>query len=132
MPEPVRHNTPVRRITVWNAVLALLLATFYAPLFHVHSDAGEAPLLHAHLPEQATLEDESAVHMEPSHSHAMAKAIDLLTTVESHFIHLDATLESVPLALVELQPSRGFLPAASPRAHAPPALESLVPRAPPA
>src|SRR5262245_60270396 len=132
MSECLGQNTPVRRIIAWTSGLALVLATLYAPFFHVHSDTAETPLVHAHLPEQEAFDDESVVHMEAPHSHATAKSIDFLTTVAGHFIHLDAALESVALTVVEPQPSRGFVPAASPRAHAPPSLKSLTPRAPPA
>ena len=128
----VHQNTPVQRITGWIAVLALLLATVYAPLFHVHTGNGEAPLVHAHFPELEVAEDESVVHMERSHSHAVARSIDVLTTVATPSIHLTAAIESTDLDAAKPQPSLGFMPAASPRAHAPPALESLVPRAPPA
>jgi len=128
----VGQNTPVRRIMAWNAALALLLATFYAPLFHVHSDAGGAPLLHAHLPEIEISGDETVVHMEPLHSHAAARSIDILTTVAAQSIHHDAIIESTFFALIDREPSPGFVPSASPRAHAPPVLEFLIPRAPPA
>jgi len=113
-------------------VIALLLATIYAPLFHVHTDAGESPFVHAHLPEFESSEDESVVHMEEPHSHAAARSIDILVTIAGQFIHFCVAIESASFGVVELQPSSGFAPAASPRAHAPPALQFLTPRAPPA
>jgi hypothetical protein len=116
----------------WTAILALLLASIYAPLFHVHTNAGGAALVHVHLPELESAEDESVVHMEEPHSHAAARSIDLLVTVAGHSIALDAVIGSTPLALIPLQPSLGFMRTASPRAHAPPPLEFLIPRAPPA
>ena len=116
----------------WTAVAALLAATVYAPLFHVHSDGGEAPLVHAHFPEIEVAEDESVVHMERPHSHGAARSIDVLTTVAGHFIQFSPAIESAYLPFIELQPSQGFVPLASPRAHAPPAVEFLTPRAPPA
>jgi hypothetical protein len=121
-----------RHILAWSALAALLSATFYAPLFHVHDEGAGAPLVHAHLPELEPAEDESVVHMEAPHSHGAARSIDLLITLAGQLIHLDATVESSAYALIELQPSPGFVPPASPRAHAPPALEFLTPRAPPA
>jgi len=52
-----------------SAMAALLLATVYAPLFHVHADeAGEAPLVHAHFPELENAESERVVHMEAHHT----------------------------------------------------------------
>jgi hypothetical protein len=121
-----------RHIVVWGAVAALLSATLYAPLFHVHDEGAGAPLVHAHLPELEPVEDESVVHMEAPHSHSTARSIDLLITIAGQLIHLDTTFEISALALIELQPSPGFVAPASPRAHAPPALEFLTPRAPPA
>src|SRR5207253_706683 len=117
-------------MTALGALVALLLATLYAPLFHVHADAGQALLVHAHFPELETAEDESVVHMESPHSHAAARSIDLLITISGHVIHFDAVIQSTSLDLIDLQPSRGFMAPASPRAHAPPALEFLTPRAP--
>ena len=111
---------------------ALLAATVYAPLFHIHTGGGEAPLLHAHFPELEVPEDESVVHMERPHSHAEARPVDVLTTIAAQFIHFDAAIQSTYIGFVEPQPSSGFMPAALPRAHAPPALDFLTPRAPPA
>jgi hypothetical protein len=121
-----------RQILAWSALTALLLATLYAPLFHVHDEGAGAPLVHAHLPEIEPAEDESVVHMEAPHSHAAARSVDLLITIATQIIQLDATVESSALSLIELQPSAGFVPPAARRAHAPPALEFLTPRAPPA
>ena len=121
-----------RQIRAWIALGALLAATFYAPLFHVHTNSSEAPLVHAHLPELETYQDETVVHMEPLHSHATSRSIDILTTVASQSIHYDAIIESTFFDLIEPEPSPGFVPRASPRAHAPPVLEFLTPRAPPA
>jgi hypothetical protein len=121
-----------RQFTAWAAVAALVAATVYAPLFHVHSDSGEAPVLHAHFPELEIGENENVVHMESAHSHATARSIDILTTVACDFIHFDASLQSSSLILPDPQPSRGFVMAAAPRAHAPPSIRFLIPRAPPA
>jgi hypothetical protein len=121
-----------RHITAWIAVAALFAATVYAPLFHVHSDGSEAPLVHAHLPELESFDVESVVHMERPHSHGGARSLDVLTTIAVQLVHCDAIVQSTFVALIEPQPSHGFMPAASPRAHAPPALEFLTPRAPPA
>ena len=128
----LQQNTPVRRLITCSAMVALVLATIYAPLFHIHTDTGEAPLLHAHFPELEIAEDESVVHMERPHSHAEARSVDVLTTTAAHYIHFDAAIQSTSLNLAEPQPSRGFTPDASPRAHAPPPLDFLTPRAPPA
>jgi hypothetical protein len=114
------------------AIVALLAASVYAPLFHVHDDdADHAPLVHAHLPEPEVYEDETGVHMEAHHPHASARSIDLLTTIQGPVFHFEATIEAAILDLLEPQPSRGFVAAAPPRAHAPPAIASLPPRSPP-
>ena len=112
--------------------MTLLSATLYAPLFHVHDEGAGAPLVHAHLPELVTAEDESVVHMEAPHSHAAARSIDLLITIACQLIQLDTAVESSAFLFMDPQPSAGFVPPAAPRAHAPPALEFLTPRAPPA
>jgi hypothetical protein len=122
----------VRRLTAAAAILALLLATIYAPLFHVHAGAGEAPLLHAHFPELETPEDESVVHMEAGHSHADARSIDVLTTIAPDFCHCDVVIQTAYLIPDTPDASRGFVKTASARAHAPPVFRSLIPRAPPA
>ena len=116
----------------WCAVAALVAATVYAPLFHVHTDDGEAPLVHAHFPELETAEDEAVVHMEAPHPHALARSIDVLITLAAQSVQLDAVVQSSFLTLPDLETSSGFVPDASPRAHAPPAVESFIPRAPPA
>ena len=121
-----------RHITAWIAVAALFAATIYAPLFHVHTDGSEAPLVHAHFPELESSDDESVVHMERPHSHAGARSLDVLTTIGVQFFHCDAVIQSTFAASIDSQPSHGFMPTASPRAHAPPALDFLTPRAPPA
>ena len=110
----------------------LFVAMIYAPLFHVHRDGSEAPVVHAHFPELESSEDETVVHMERPHSHAAARSLDVLTTVGVQFFHCDVNIQSTFAALIDPQPSHGFMPTASPRAHAPPALDFLTPRAPPA
>ena len=128
----VHQNTPVRRTIAPGAIAALLVATLYAPLFHLHTDAGEAPLLHAHFPELEVSEDESVVHMERPHSHAEARPVDLLITTMASAIHFDAALVGSDVMAIPAQPRCGFVSIAAPRAHAPPALQFLTPRAPPA
>jgi hypothetical protein len=121
-----------RQICTWSALAALLLATLYAPLFHVHSESAEAPLVHAHLPELEAFEDESVVHMEAPHGHAHARSIDLLVTAPAHGIHLDAVLISRNLEPDLTEPHAGFKPVTTTRAHDPPSNRPLIPRAPPA
>jgi hypothetical protein len=122
----------VRQITAFGAIVALILATVYAPFFHVHTHAGGAAEVHAHLPELETAEDESVVHMEQPHSHATARSIDILTTTATPSIHLDAALLTSDFVLDQFLPCCGFVAVASPNAHAPPPLTSRIPRAPPA
>lgn len=115
-----------------NALLALLWATLYAPLFHVHTHPGETPVIHAHFPEIEIAEDEGVVHMEREHSHADARSIDLLTTTGAPHTHLGTIAESTYVRLVATLPCCGFVALALPRAHGPPGIESRIPRAPPA
>ena len=113
-------------------VVALLIAVVYAPWFHVQMHDGEAPLIHAHLPEIVPVEDESVVHMEAFHSHADAHSLDLLTTTVVQLVHLDAdivTSVAVPNAIVL---PCGYVTAAAPVAHGPPDSGLQIPRAPPA
>src|SRR5437870_5301834 len=76
------------------SVAALILATSYAPLFHVHVDAAGAPLIHAHLPEFENAEDERGVHMETLHSHSQARSLDILTTTGPPVTHFPAIILS--------------------------------------
>jgi hypothetical protein len=122
----------VRKLTACSAIPALLLAVFYAPLFHVHVHPGEAATIHAHLPELETAEDESVVHMESEHSHANARSIDILTTTAPQIVQFDAALVSVESVAEDVLPRCGFVALAQPRAHSPPVLGFLIPRAPPA
>ena len=128
----VNQNTHVRRLTGCSAIAALIFALFYAPFFHVHSGAGEAALIHAHLPELETAEDESVVHMESPHSHATARSIDFLTTTASPLIQLYAVIVTSEWVAETLLPSSGFVALAVPTAHGPPAVALQIPRAPPA
>ncbi len=115
------------------AVALMLLATLYAPLVHVHTHAGESPVIHAHFPEKEVAEDETGVHMERPHSsHSDARSIDLLTTTATSSVHFDAIITITHLSLDTTVSSREFLTAATPRAHSPPDVESQIPRAPPA
>ena len=115
-----------------SATLALLFACVYAPLFHVHTDGGEAPLLHAHFPELEVSEDDSVVHMERPHSHASARSIDLLITTAANFIQFDAVILITQVMPGAVEPCCGFVSIATARAHAPPEIPSRIPRAPPA
>jgi len=123
----------MRRTIACSAVAALLLATVYAPLFHVHADeAGEAPLVHAHFPELENAESERVVHMEAHHLHGEARSIDFLTTTAAHSFQFDAVIVTDPVDLQAGQTSCGFVTIDAPRAHAPPEARSRIPRSPPA
>jgi hypothetical protein len=122
----------VRRLTASSAIPALLLAVFYAPLFHVHTHPGEAATIHAHLPEFEAPENESVVHMESEHSHAKARSIDILTTTAPQVVPFDAILSGSEVIRDLAMPRCGFVTIARARAHSPPVLHSLIPRAPPA
>lgn len=128
----LHQNTPVRSVIAGGTVAALLVATLYAPLFHVHMHAGEAPLIHAHLPEVVQAEDESVVRMEAFHSHADAHSIDLLTTNVVQPVHLDAAVVTSAAVLNTIVLSHGYVTVAAPVAHGPPLSELRIPRAPPA
>src|SRR5262245_30609768 len=119
-----------RQIIAWGAAAALLAASVYAPLFHVHTSGGDAPLLHAHFPDLEIADDDSVVHIEKPHSHAGVRSVDVLITTAVQYVQFDAAVLSTYTDRFEVQPSRGFVPATPPRAHAPPALTLLIPRAP--
>src|SRR5690349_15052847 len=122
----------MRKLTAFSAIPALLLAVFVAPLFHVHTHAGKASTIHAHLPELEAAEDESVVHMESPHSHANARSIDILTTTAPQVIHFDAILISTDAVRPVLFECSSLLAMPQPRAHSPPVLSFSIPRAPPA
>jgi hypothetical protein len=125
----------MRGITTTVAILSLLLAVLYAPLFHLHADhdhEGEAPFIHAHFPEMVhhalTHSEQSA---EPLEDHVDARSVDLLTT------NIPALVQ-VPLFIIEevlqigADPTfSGFAIAGNPHAHDPPALVRSNPRSPP-
>ena len=94
--------------------------------------AGEAAVIHAHLPEVLPVEDESVVHMEAFHSHADARSINLLTTTMVPPIHLDAAVLTPAVVQDTIVLSHGFVTIAASRAHGPPASRPNIPRAPPA
>ena len=114
------------------SVAALILATAYAPLFHVHTDAGGAPLIHAHFSELETADDERVVHMEGHHSHSEARPIDILTTTAPTVTHFAAIILSAFFVVGAPEVCCGFVSQDMPRAHAPPPVRSHIPRAPPA
>jgi len=123
---------PVRSVIAGGTVVALLIAMLYAPLFHVHMYAGEAPLIHAHLPEILPAQDESVVQMEALHSHADARSLDLLTTTVVQSVHLDTAIVSSTAVVNAIVLSHVYVTAAEPLAHGPPDSELQIPRAPPA
>jgi hypothetical protein len=122
----------VRLLTVFGTIPAVLLAVFVAPLFHVHTHAGEAGTIHAHLPELETGEDESGVHMESPHSHSAARSIDLVTSTSPQIIQFNATLVSVSTITEVPKLCCGFVALARAQAHSPPVPQFKTPRAPPA
>jgi hypothetical protein len=128
----IHQNTPVRSVVAGGTVAALLIATLYAPLFHVHLHAGQAPLIHAHFPEPPLSDDESVVHMEAFHSHADARSLDLLTTTVVQPVHLDAAIVTSATELNTIVLAHGYVTASTPVAHGPPDSEFQIPRAPPA
>ena len=122
----------MRKLTAGSEIAALLPAVFFAPLFHVHTHAGEAATIHAHLPEFKAAEDESVVHMESPHSHANARSINILVTTVPQVVQFDAVLADAESIRDVAMPCCGFVPTARPRAHSPPLQLFLIPRAPPA
>jgi hypothetical protein len=84
------------------------------------------------LPEFEAAEDESVVHMERPHSHANARSIDLLTTTAPQVVDFEAALVSLELISDLAIPCCGFVTIARARAHSPPVVHFLIPRAPPA
>jgi hypothetical protein len=83
------------------------------------------------LPELEAAEDESVVHMESPHSHANVRSIDILTTTAPQ-IQADAVLITVDAIRDVTAPWCSFVTITHARAHSPPILSFLIPRAPPA
>jgi len=127
-------STNMKKTVAYSAIAAMLCGMFYAPFFHVHMEAGE-PLVHSHLPEIETAADgdaENVLHIEQRHSHATARAIDILITTATLSIHLENALISTGLIRDVIAPCCGFVSLATPRAHGPPPVAAQIPRAPPA
>jgi hypothetical protein len=123
----------VKRITAGYAIIAVLVGFVYAPLFHVHGGEAydaSAPLLHAHFPEPESVPPDVA--FSPHDSHSTARSIDFLTATSVHVVHIGAMITGVPFELASGTTSGGFIRHDSAvQAHAPPALEFRIPRAPP-
>jgi hypothetical protein len=123
----------VRRIVAAYAIAVVLVGFVYAPLFHVHgagSHDAEAPILHAHFPEPETVPP--FVAFSSHHSHWDARSIDVLTAAAVQMIVINAAITEVPFEFEAGRISLGFVRSAdAARAHAPPAVDSLGPRAPP-
>jgi hypothetical protein len=123
----------VRRITAAYAIAAVLVGFVYAPLFHVHgagSHDAEAPILHAHFPEPETVPP--FIAFSSHHSHWAARSIDVLTAAAVQMIEVNAAITELPFEFDTGRISIGFVRSDdATRAHAPPAVASLSPRAPP-
>ena len=122
----------MQKITAGYAIVAVLVGFVYAPLFHVHGGEayGRAALLHAHFPEPESVPPDVAVSSHDSHS--AARSIDFLTATSVHVVHIGAMVTGVPFELASGATSFGFIRHdGAARAHAPPALEFRIPRAPP-
>ena len=115
----------------YGGIAALLLATVYAPLFHIHADHdGDAALVHAHFPELEISEEENAVHLERPHAEDEARSVDVLTTTVPHAVHY-AVIVSTFGGVSEQRPRCGLVAADRPPPHAPPEIRSRIPRSPP-
>ena len=111
----------------------MLIATVYAPLFHVHmGESGESALIHAHFPEPEIADADGKPHIESRHSHSEARSIDILTTTATPFVQLDTVILTTHTQPDAGYTCCGFVSVEVPRAHSPPGLRSLIPRAPPA
>jgi len=129
----LRQNTPMRKMFAGNAVALLVIATFFAPLFHIHTDEHGSALIHAHFPDAEIADTDASQHLEAPHSHGLARSIDILTTTAAaHSVQLDAVILNTAVKISPRPEFRGFAPVAVPWAHAPPGIQSLIPRAPPA
>ena len=95
--------------------------------------SGEGPLVHAHLPEAEHGHWDDVPHVEPIHdSHHSSRSIDIFITAQPHEIAVHAVMLVSYVRIAPAPERRGFVSIATPRAHAPPALLSLIPRSPPA
>jgi predicted membrane-bound mannosyltransferase len=122
----------VRKITAGYAIAAVLVGFVYAPLFHVHGGGHDmdTPVVHAHFPEPEPVIPYTA--FSSHHSHWAARSIDFLAATAVHVIQIDVVITDVLLDFNAGHVCFGFDRSdAVPRTHAPPALESHSPRAPP-
>jgi hypothetical protein len=126
----------MRRFSSLVAVAAMLQALATAQLFHVHDhdDHGHAgSFVHAHFPESESQSVNSGHEIEPGHSHAHVRWVDLFTLstpVNSEF-QLVAEF-SEPLSMPPPVVNRAVASVQTVRAHSPPYRSALPPRSPPA
>jgi hypothetical protein len=123
----------MRRLTTCAALVSLLLAVIYGPMFHLHEgDDHDGAFIHAHFPGLPHIETEPGPETEPNdHDHSSARSIDFLTTKAPQLIHIEFVTVEEPLVVVPPQSSEGFAIIDEPRAHAPPPVISSIPRSPP-
>jgi hypothetical protein len=116
------------------SVALLLFLNLYGPLLHEHpaGDADGNAIIHAHFPELET----TPVSKEPSigfhHSHARAIWLDGFTTTTAHGLELQAIVTATSADFNQPLLKSRFVSVEVPRSHSPPALDSRVPRSPPA
>ena len=128
----LRQNTLVRKMIAGNAVALLVIITFLAPLFHLHTDEHGQALIHAHFPVVEISDVDAVEHMEAPHSHGETRSIDVLTTTAAPSIQLDSVILTTPAIFIPRPAFYGSVRLVVPWAHAPPEFQSLLPRAPPA
>ena len=124
----------MRRIATCAALASLLLAVVYGPMFHLHTgdDHEGGAFIHAHFPDLPHLETEPGPEIEPNdHDHSRARSVDFLTTNAPDLVHVEFAAVEEPLILALPQLFAGFAVVNEPRAHAPPVVDSSIPRSPP-
>jgi hypothetical protein len=124
----------MRRIATCAALVSLLFAVVYGPMFHLHADDDHerGAFIHAHFPDLPHLETEPGPEIEPNdHSHSTARSVDFLTTNTPDLVQVEFVAVEEPLIPAPPQRSAGFAVVDDPRAHAPPVVVSSIPRSPP-
>jgi hypothetical protein len=125
----------VMRFGAWAAVASMLLALVSGPFFHVHDqdEHGHAgSFVHAHLPEPENPTAHSGEEVEAGHSHEHVRWLDVFTvSAPATTAYLPVSEFSEPLTILPPAENRAVASVQTLRAHSPPLLPDLPPRAPP-
>lgn len=138
----VHNRVSMRRVAIFPAILALLLAFLMAPYQHVHlatddregadHDHDDAAVVHVHFyAVTVPINRNGEASLEDSHGGHVSRSLDTFTTMPqaglSAFVQPESRIFLFPPAVLVVR----FVEVTEPCGHDPPFLKSSVPRAPP-